>query len=59
MNSSLQRISSTPPIKGDCGSSQVSRFHNDAVICDAAKNEYACPVGGALIWRFSSTGKGM
>src|SRR5690606_2175085 len=35
------------------------RFNNDAFIYDAAKNEYTCPAGGALIWRFSSIEKGM
>ena len=35
------------------------RFNNDAFIYDAAKNEYTCPAGEALIWRFSSIEKGM
>ncbi|MBU0812554.1 MAG: IS1182 family transposase [Gammaproteobacteria bacterium] len=35
------------------------RFNNDAFIYDSAKNEYTCPAGEALIWRFSSVEKGM
>ncbi len=35
------------------------RFNNDAFIYDSAKNEYTCPAGEALIWRFSSIEKGM
>jgi len=35
------------------------RFNNDAFIYDAAKNEYTCPAGEALISRFSSIEKGM
>ena len=35
------------------------RFNNDAFIYDAAKNEYTCPAGEALIWRFSSIEQGM
>jgi len=35
------------------------RFNNDTFIYDSAKNEYTCPAGEALIWRFSSIEKGM
>ena len=35
------------------------RFNNDAFIYDSVKNEYTCPAGEALIWRFSSVEKGM
>ncbi|PRB50986.1 hypothetical protein CQ009_11870 [Pseudomonas sp. MYb2] len=35
------------------------RFNNDAFIYDAAKNQYVCPAGETLIWRFSSVEKGM
>ena len=35
------------------------RFNKDAFVYDPAKNEYTCPAGGALIWRFSSVEKGM
>ncbi|MCQ4314412.1 IS1182 family transposase [Pseudomonas stutzeri] len=35
------------------------RFNNDVFIYDSAKNEYTCPAGEALIWRFSSVEKGM
>lgn len=35
------------------------RFNNDAFLYDASKNEYICPAGEALIWRFSSVEKGL
>ena len=35
------------------------RFNNDAFIYDATTNEYSCPAGEVLIWRFSSVEKGM
>ncbi|HGK6853983.1 IS1182 family transposase ISPmo1 [Stutzerimonas decontaminans] len=35
------------------------RFNKDAFVYDATKNEYTCPAGEALIWRFSSVEKGM
>jgi transposase len=35
------------------------RFNNDVFIYDAAKNQYVCPAGETLIWRFSSVEKGM
>ena len=35
------------------------RFNNDAFIYDATTNEYICPAGEVLIWRFSSVEKGM
>jgi len=35
------------------------RFNNDAFIYDATTNEYVCPAGEVLIWRFSSVEKGM
>lgn len=33
------------------GAKADGRFNNDAFIYDAAKNEYICPAGEALIWR--------
>lgn len=33
------------------------RFNKDAFVYDATKNEYTCPAGEALIWRFSSIEK--
>lgn len=41
------------------GAKADEHFNNDAFIYDAAKNEYVCPAGEALIWRFSSVEKGM
>jgi len=41
------------------GAKADGRFNNDAFIYDAAKNEYICPAGEALIWRFSSVEKGL
>lgn len=35
------------------------RFNNDAFVFDSAKNEYTCPAGETLIWRFSSIEKGL
>jgi len=35
------------------------RFNKDAFVYDTTKNEYICPAGEALIWRFSSVEKGM
>lgn len=35
------------------------RFNKDAFVYDATKNEYTCPAGEVLIWRFSSIEKGM
>ena len=35
------------------------RFNKDAFVYDPTKNEYTCPAGEALIWRFSSVEKGM
>lgn len=35
------------------------RFNKDAFTYDATKNEYTCPAGETLIWRFSSVEKGM
>ena len=34
------------------GAKADGRFNNDAFIYDAAKNEYICPAGEELIWRF-------
>lgn len=41
------------------GAKTDGRFNNDAFFYDAAKNEYTCPAGDALIWRFSSVEKGL
>ena len=35
------------------------RFNKDAFVYDTKKNEYICPAGEALPWRFSSIEKGM
>ncbi|MDH1694202.1 MULTISPECIES: IS1182 family transposase [unclassified Pseudomonas] len=35
------------------------RFNKDAFVYDATKNQYTCPAGEVLIWRFSSIEKGM
>jgi hypothetical protein len=32
------------------GAKADGRFNNDAFTYDAAKNEYICPAGEALIW---------
>lgn len=41
------------------GAKADGRFNNDAFHYDAERNEYICPAGQALIWRFSSVEKGM
>ncbi|RMR79862.1 IS1182 family transposase [Pseudomonas coronafaciens] len=41
------------------GAKADGRFNNDAFLYDAAKNEYICPAGEALIWRLSSVEKGL
>ena len=41
------------------GAKADGRFNNDAFRYDAQRNEYVCPAGQALIWRFSSVEKGM
>jgi hypothetical protein len=41
------------------GAKADGRFNKDAFVYDATKNEYICPAGEALIWRFSSVEKGM
>ncbi|MFJ2367664.1 IS1182 family transposase [Pseudomonas sp. NPDC087697] len=41
------------------GAKANGRFNNDVFIYDAAKNEYSCPAGQALIWRFSSVDNGL
>ncbi|CAI8971380.1 transposase [Pseudomonas sp. IT-347P] len=41
------------------GAKADGRFNNDAFIYDSAKDEYICPAGEALIWRFSSVEKGL
>src|SRR5476651_476488 len=41
------------------GAKADGRFNNDAFIYDTAKNEYICPAGETLIWRFSSVEKGL
>lgn len=41
------------------GAKADGRFNNDAFLYDAVKNEYICPAGEALTWRFSSVEKGL
>ncbi|ALI01260.1 IS1182 family transposase [Pseudomonas sp. FW306-02-F02-AA] len=41
------------------GAKADGRFNNDVFIYDATKNEYICPAGQALIWRFSSVDNGL
>jgi len=41
------------------GAKADGRFNNDAFIYDAAKNEYICPTGEALIWRYTNVEKGL
>jgi hypothetical protein len=41
------------------GAKADGRFNNDAFIHDAAKNEYICPAGEALIWHYSYVEKGL
>ena len=41
------------------GAKADGRFNNDAFIYDAAKNQYICPAGEALIWRYSNVEKGL
>ena len=41
------------------GAKADGRFNKEAFVYDAMKDEYICPAGEALIWRFSSVEKGM
>ncbi|GAB5337615.1 IS1182 family transposase [Pseudomonas fluorescens] len=41
------------------GAKADGRFNNDAFIYDAAKNEYICPAGEALVWHYSYVEKGL
>ncbi|MGR4043383.1 IS1182 family transposase [Pseudomonas sp. 910_21] len=41
------------------GAKADGRFNNDAFIYDTAKNEYICPAGEALIWRYTNVEKGL
>jgi hypothetical protein len=41
------------------GAKADGRFNNDAFVYDAAKNEYICPAGEALIWHYSYVEKGL
>jgi transposase len=41
------------------GAKADGRFNNDAFIYDTAKNEYICPAGEALIWRYTNIEKGL
>jgi transposase len=41
------------------GAKADGRFNNDAFIYGTAKNEYICPAGEALIWRYTNIEKGL
>ena len=41
------------------GATAAGRFGKGDFIYDAAKNEYRCPAGQSLIWRYSSVEKGL
>lgn len=41
------------------GAIAAGRFGKDDFIYDASANEYRCPAGQSLIWRFSSVEKGL
>ncbi|HHK4245077.1 TPA: transposase [Pseudomonas aeruginosa] len=41
------------------GATAAGRFGKEDFIYDAAKNEYRCPAGQSLIWRFSHVEKGL
>lgn len=41
------------------GATAVGRFGKGDFIYDAARNEYRCPAGQSLIWRFSHVEKGL
>lgn len=41
------------------GATAAGRFGKGDLIYDAAKNEYQCPAGQSLIWRYSSVEKGL
>ncbi len=41
------------------GATAAGRFGKGDFIYDAAKNEYRCPAGESLIWRYSSVEKGL
>jgi transposase len=52
-------ITAYVPKRMTSGAKADGRFNNDAFIYDAVKNEYICPAGETLIWRFSSVEKGL
>ena len=41
------------------GTTAAGRFGKDDFIYDASTNEYRCPAGQSLIWRFSRVEKGL
>lgn len=41
------------------GAKAGGRFNNDVFIYDTPKNEYICPAGETLIWRYSNVEKGL
>ena len=41
------------------GAAAAGRFDRDDFIYDAAQNEYRCPAGERLIWRFATVEKGL
>src|SRR5471032_1098058 len=52
-------ISAYVPKPMTSGAKADGRFNNDAFIYDAAKNEYICPAGEALILHYSFVEKGL
>ena len=53
------KITAYVPKSMTSGAKADGRFNKDAFVFNAAKNEYLCPAGEALIWRFSSVEKGL
>ena len=53
------KIAAYVPKPMTSGAKADGRFNKDAFVFNAAKNEYICPAGEALIWRFSSVEKGL
>jgi len=52
-------ITAYAPTPMTSGVKANGRFNNDAFIYDTTKNEYICPAGETLIWRYSNVEKGL
>ncbi|MCP1644855.1 transposase [Pseudomonas citronellolis] len=52
-------ITAFAPKAKTSGAAAAGRFGRDDFIYDAAQNEYRCPAGERLIWRFATVEKGL